>query len=130
MLHPKQARYQASLQPDSVSILAQRVARALPLPGTTSGRRHNALALPSRYQAHINLLKTFDKLARDRSLVGVRLAWLPPRYLPTLLVLGGREVPSYLNIRHRKVAGQKPAAWLQDARSAEVDGQTTPKSAI
>ena len=63
MLHPKQARYQASLQPDSVSTLAQRVARALPVPGTSPGRRHNALALPSRYQHHINLLKTFDKLA-------------------------------------------------------------------
>jgi hypothetical protein len=37
---------------------------------------------------------------------------------------------SYLNIRDRKVAVQKPAAWLQNARSAEVDGQTTPKSAI
>src|ERR1039457_6420760 len=39
-LHPKQARYQASLQPDSgniFSILPQRVARALPLPGTTPG---------------------------------------------------------------------------------------------
>ena len=64
MLHPKQARYQASLQPDSVSILAQRVARALPLPGTSPRGRQNALALPRRYQATINLLKTLDKLAR------------------------------------------------------------------
>jgi hypothetical protein len=63
MLHPKQARYQASLQPDSVSILAQRVARVLPVPGTSPGRRHNALALPNRYQHNINRLKTFDKLA-------------------------------------------------------------------
>ena len=69
---PKQARYQASLQPDSVSILAQRVARALPIPGTTSGRRHNALTLPSRYQHLINLLKTLDKLARARGLVAAR----------------------------------------------------------
>ena len=84
MLHPKQARYQASLQPDSgniFSILPQRVARALPLPGTTSGRRHKALALPSRYQAHINLLKTLDELARHRGLMAVRLGPLPHRYL-------------------------------------------------
>src|ERR1039458_9204244 len=84
-LHPKQARYQASLQPDSGNIffiLAQRVARALPLPGTTSGRRQSALPLPSRYQANINLLKTHDKLAKGRGLVGARLGSLPLRYLP------------------------------------------------
>src|ERR1035441_10550121 len=78
-LHPKQARYQASLQPDSgniFSILAQRVARALPLPGPGPGRRQNALPLPSRYQAHINLLKTLDELARHRGLMGVRLGRL------------------------------------------------------
>src|ERR1035437_1184240 len=87
-LHPKQARYEASLQPDSgniFSILAQRVARALPLPGTTSGRRHKALALPSRYQATINLLKTHDKLARGRDLVAARLGGLPHRDLKSVV---------------------------------------------
>src|ERR1035437_568227 len=82
-LHPKQARYQASLQLDSgniFSIISQRVARALPLPGTTSGRRQKALPLPSRYQAHINLLKTLDELARHRGLMAVRLGRLPHRY--------------------------------------------------
>src|ERR1035441_1503625 len=83
-LHPKQARYQASLQPDSgniFSILAQRVARALPLPGTSPGGRQSALPLPSRYQHSINLLKTHDKLARGRDLMAARLGRLPHRYL-------------------------------------------------
>src|ERR1039457_891927 len=86
-LHPKQARYQASLQPDSgdrnVPILAQglrrtfRDSRASRLAGSPE-----ALPLPSRYQANINLLKTHDKLAKGRGLVGARLGSLPLRYLP------------------------------------------------
>ena len=98
-MHPKQARYQASLQPDfgdrNVFILAQglrrtfRDSRASRLAGSPE-----AHPLPSRYQAHINLLKTFDKLARTRGLVGTRLGSLPSRYPPAPLGLGGREVPT------------------------------------
>ena len=53
-----------------------------------------ALALPRRYHATINLLKTHDKLARTRGLVGARLGSLPSRYPPAPLGLGGREVPT------------------------------------
>src|ERR1035437_30102 len=53
-------RYSPTLK-NNVLILAQGFPRAVPLPGTTPGRRQKALALPGRYQASINLLKTLDK---------------------------------------------------------------------
>src|ERR1035441_8972054 len=85
-LYPKQARYQASLQPDSgdrnVPILAQglrrtfRDSRASRLAGSPE-----ALPLPSRYQANINLLKTHDKLAKGprfgRRAIGFATTTLP-----------------------------------------------------
>src|ERR1035437_8195718 len=114
--HPKQARYQDSLQPDSgniFSILAQLVARALPLPGTTSGRPHKPLALPSRYQATINLLKTHDKLARGRDLVAARLGGLQHRYLPALAVDRRGNMPASKRILDWDLSAWKPEPLIQ-----------------
>src|ERR1035437_2621419 len=84
-------RYSPNLR-NNVLILAQRVARADQLPGTTSGRRQNVLLLPRRYQATINLLKTHDKLARGRDLMAARLGRLPSRYLSERFGCGGAPV--------------------------------------
>src|ERR1035437_6324015 len=84
-------RYSPNLR-NNVLILAQRVARADQLPGTTSGRRQNVLLLPRRYQATINLLKTHDKLARGRDLMAARLGGLPSRYLSERFGCGGAPV--------------------------------------
>src|ERR1035437_659335 len=74
-------RYSPNLR-NNVLILAQglrrtfRDSRASRLAGCPE-----ALALPRRYQATINLLKTHDKLARARDLMAARLGRLPHRYL-------------------------------------------------
>src|SRR5450759_3046998 len=66
-------RYSPNLR-NNVLILAQglrrtfRDSRASRLAGSPE-----ALALPSRYQHNINLLKTLDELARHRGLMAVRL---------------------------------------------------------
>ena len=85
MLHPKQARYQASLQPEPQE---QRLDSSTRTSATFRDSRASrlarspkALALPRRYQATINLLKTHDKLARGRDLMAARLGRLPHRYL-------------------------------------------------
>jgi hypothetical protein len=68
MLHPKQARYQASLQPDSGKYIFHFTTTSCARNSTSwnrLGEGQNALALPSRYQHHINLLKTLDKAHED-----------------------------------------------------------------
>jgi hypothetical protein len=58
-LHPKQARYQASLQPDSQEQrldFSTRVSARGSTSWDQSRGRQNALALPRRYQRNINLL--------------------------------------------------------------------------
>ena len=84
VLHPKQARYQASLQPDSgfiFSILAQRVARALPLPGTSPRGRQNAMPLPAPYKPVENIRRTYHGPRFGGCAIGWATITLPVRAL-------------------------------------------------
>jgi hypothetical protein len=64
---PKQARYHASLQTDSGKYIFHSTTTSCARTSTSwnhSRGRQNALALPSRYQRHINLLKTLANHAQ------------------------------------------------------------------
>jgi len=85
-------RYSPNLR-NNVLILAQGLRRRFAIRAQVVWRGPpKALALPRRYQATINLLKTHDKLARGRDLMAARLGRLPHRYLFECFGCGGAPV--------------------------------------
>jgi hypothetical protein len=75
--------------------------------------RQSALPLPSRYQHHINLLRTFDKLARGCGSVAARWGALPPRYLPAPAVDGRGKMPASKRVLNLNFWAWKPEPIIE-----------------